>query len=50
LQLLHKITERAAAHEILAQLMEMEEDNIIACFHQKVHKEKEKSWHDKHIK
>jgi hypothetical protein len=29
--------------------MEMEEDRILAGFHQEVQKEKDKSWHDIHI-
>jgi hypothetical protein len=44
------MTERGATHEILAQLMELEEDKIIVGFHQEVQKEKDKSWHDRHIK
>jgi hypothetical protein len=34
----------------LAQLMELEEDRFIAGFHQQVQKEREKSYHDRHIK
>jgi hypothetical protein len=30
--------------------MEIEEDRIIVGFHQEVHKAKDKSWHDRHIK
>jgi hypothetical protein len=30
--------------------MELEEDRIIVGFHQEVQKEKDKSWHDRHIK
>jgi len=29
--------------------MTMEEDWILAGFHQQVHKERDKAWHDKHI-
>jgi hypothetical protein len=36
-------TERGASQEILAQLMELEEDRIMASFHQEVQKEKDKS-------
>ena len=36
--------------ERLDQLMELEEDKILAGFHQEVHKAKEKAWHDRHIK
>jgi hypothetical protein len=30
--------------------MNMEEDWILAGFHQEVQKERDKAWHDKHIK
>jgi hypothetical protein len=30
--------------------MTMEEDRILAGFHQQVQKERDKAWHDKHIK
>jgi hypothetical protein len=30
--------------------MEMEEDRILAGFHQEVQKARDKSWHDRHIK
>jgi hypothetical protein len=30
--------------------MEMEEDMILAGFHQEVQKSRDKSWHDRHIK
>ena len=42
--------ENGVGQEILAQLMELEEDIIMAGFHQYVHKEKDKEWHAKHIK
>jgi transposase InsO family protein len=44
------MTERGASQEILAQLMELEEDMIVVGFHQEVQKEKDKAWHDRHIK
>jgi hypothetical protein len=44
------MTERDVAWERLAQLMELEEDRIIVGFNHEVYKEKDKSWHDKHIK
>jgi hypothetical protein len=44
------MTERGTTQERLAQLMELEEDMIMIGFHQEVHKEKDKSWHDIHIK
>jgi hypothetical protein len=34
----------------LAQLLELEEDRFIAGFHQQVQKEREKAYHEKHIK
>jgi hypothetical protein len=36
--------------EILAQLVELEEDRFITGFHQQVQKEREKAYHDRHIK
>jgi len=30
--------------------MECEEDRFLAGFHQQLQKEREKSWHDRHIK
>jgi hypothetical protein len=30
--------------------MELEEDKIMVGFHQEVQKDKEKNWHDRHIK
>jgi hypothetical protein len=36
--------------ERLAQLVELSEDRFITGFHQQVHKEREKSYHDRHIK
>jgi hypothetical protein len=30
--------------------MELEEDKLIIAFHQEVHKEKDKAWHERHIK
>jgi hypothetical protein len=44
------MTERGTTQEILSQLMELEEDMIMVGFHQEVQKEKDKSWHDRHIK
>ena len=36
--------------ERLTQLLNLEEDRLIAGFHQKVQKAREKAWHDRHIK
>jgi transposase InsO family protein len=40
------MTKRGTIQERLGQLMSMEEDRILAGFHQEVHKERDKSWHD----
>jgi hypothetical protein len=45
-----QIIERGAIQERLNQLMTMEEDQILAGFHQQVQKERGKYWHDRHIK
>jgi hypothetical protein len=44
------MTERGAVQDRLYQLMTMEEDWILAGFHQQVQKARDKAWHDKHIK
>jgi hypothetical protein len=44
------MTEKGAEQERLNQLMIMEEDRILVGFHQEVQKERDKSWHDRHIK
>jgi transposase InsO family protein len=44
------MTERGAVQDRLNQLMIMEEDRILAGFHQEVQKARDKSWHDRHIK
>jgi hypothetical protein len=36
--------------ERLNQLLEIEEDRILAGFHQQVQKARYKAWHDRHIK
>jgi hypothetical protein len=41
---------RGAVQDMLNQLMIMEEDRILAGFHQQVQKERDKAWHDKNIK
>jgi hypothetical protein len=42
--------ENGTSQEILAQLMELEEDRIMVGFHQEVQKEKDKPWHERHMK
>jgi hypothetical protein len=44
------MTERGTVQERLSQLMELEEDKILAGFHQEVQKARDKAWHDRHIK
>jgi hypothetical protein len=43
-------TEEGATRERLDQLMELEEDIILARFHQEVLKAKDKAWNDRNIK
>jgi hypothetical protein len=43
------MTERGAIQDRMNQLMIMEEDRILAGFHQEVQKEREKYWNDKHM-
>jgi hypothetical protein len=40
------MSERGAVQEMLSQVMSMEEDRILAKFHQEVQKERDKSWHE----
>ena len=40
----------AALEERVAQLVQIEEDHFIASFHQQVAKDRQKAWHDHHIK
>jgi hypothetical protein len=49
-EIITNMTGRGTVHERLNQLMEMEEDKILAGFHQEVQKARDKSWHDRHIK
>ena len=44
------VIEKGALQERLSHLMIMEEDRILAGFHQEVQKTSDKAWHDKHIK
>ena len=37
-------------NERLLNLVELEEDRFVAGFHQQVQKNREKAWHDRHIK
>jgi hypothetical protein len=40
----------SVVQERIAQLVELEEDRFITGFNQQVHKEREKAYHDRHIK
>jgi hypothetical protein len=42
--------ERGTIQERLSQLIEIEEDKIMAGFHQEVQKVRDKDWNDRHIK
>ena len=44
------MTDEDIVNERLLQLVGLEEDRFIAGFHQQVQKEREKAWHDRHIK
>jgi hypothetical protein len=44
------MTKNGVAQERLAQLIELEQDIIMAGFHQEVQKAKDKAWNDRHIK
>ena len=37
-------------NERLLNLVELEEDRFVAGFHQQVQKNREKSWHDRHLR
>ena len=36
--------------EVMVQLIQLEENHFIASFHQRVEKDRQKAWHDHHIK
>jgi hypothetical protein len=40
----------SAIRERLSQLVELEEDRFVVGFHQQVQKEREKAYHERHIK
>ena len=44
------ILDSGAIEERLSQLVQLEEDWFVTGFHQQVQKEREKAWHDRHIK
>jgi hypothetical protein len=45
-----ELSNNGAIEEILAQLVQIKEDQFVARFHQQVKKDREKGWHDCHIK
>lgn len=44
------IADHATLEERITQSEELEEERFLAGFHQQVQKQREKSWHDRHIK
>ena len=42
--------DEATLEEQAVQLIQLEEDCFIAGFHQRVEKDRQKAWHDRHIK
>ena len=45
-----KMTKVDAFEKRLSQLIEMEEERFVAGFHQNIEKQRQKTWHDRHIK
>ena len=45
-----KFSEKASLQERLHELQELDEARFLAEFHQKVQKDRQKPWHDRHIK
>ena len=44
------IDDAEALEEHIAQLVQLEEDRFVVGFHQRVEKDRQKAWHDSHIK
>ena len=44
------MVDEEAVNERLLNLVELEEDRFIVGFHQQAQKNREKAWHDRHIK
>ena len=44
------LADEETMNERLLHLVELEEDRFVAGFHQQVQKNREKTWHDRHIK
>ena len=47
---LTNLEDEEIVNERLLNLVKLEEDRFVAGFHQQVHKDREKAWHDRHIK
>ena len=47
---LTKMTDVDVVEEILSQLIQMEEERFVAGFHQNIENQRQKAWHDRHIK
>ena len=45
-----EMTDVDVVEEILLQLIHLEEERFIAGFHQNVENQRQKAWHDRHIK
>ena len=44
------LVDEETVEERLLHLLELEEDRFVVGFHQQVQKNREKAWHDRHIK
>ena len=44
------MTDFGVVEKILSQLVWLEEDQFVACYHQRVEKERKKAWPERHIK
>ena len=42
--------DEAMLEEWLVQLVQLDEDNFVMVFHQHIEKDRQKAWHDRHIK
>ena len=45
-----EMTDVGAVEERLSQLIQLEEECFVAGYHQNIEKERQKVWHDRHIK
>ena len=44
------MTDVSVVEEILSQLVQLEEYHFVTGFHKKIEKQRQKVWHDRHIK